>query len=264
MKLSHLAVFIVLIFALSGCNEYNQLLKSTDYNEKYEAANKYYAEADYYKAYTLYDELMNVYNGTSRAEEMYYKMAYCDYNIGYYSLAATRFNIFYKRYPLSKQAEEALYMSALSSYKNSPKSTLDQTDTYNAINNLQIFINKYPSSPRVDTSNVLIEELRNKLETKSYDQAFQYHHMEMHKAAIIAFNNLLEDFPDTDYREQALFYQLKSRFLLAENSVASKKIGRYEDVKDSYIKFVDYFPKSSFIRQAEGLYNQTAKVLNQK
>ena len=261
MFLRFFVLAISLLLFITGCSEYSKILKSNDFNLKYEAANKYYEEGDYYKAYALFDELMTIYNGTTRAEEMYFKMAYCDYNLGFYSLSATRFNIFYKRYPLSENAEEALFLSALSNYKNSPVHSLDQTDTYRAINNLQLFINKYPESNRVDTCNTLVEKLRDKLEKKYYDMAYLYHHMDRHKAAVIAFNNLLEDFPDTDYKEKALFYQLKSQYLLAYNSIESKKRKRYEDVKDSYIKFVDYFPSSSFIKQAEGFYEQTTKAL---
>jgi len=246
---------------ITSCNEYGKLLKSTDHNLKYEAAVKYYNEGDYYKAFSLLDNLMTVYNGTNKAQDIYWMLSWCDYHLTDYTLAATRFEIFHKRYPLSEHSEEALYMSALSNYKNSPELTLDQTDTKKAINGLQLFTDKYPSNPRVDTCNFLIEKLRDKLETKQYKQSYLYYHTENYKAAIVAFDNLLEDFPDTERKEKVLFYQLESKALLAQNSILSKKLKRNMDVIDSYTKFVDQYPSSTHLKSAEGLYNKAKQYV---
>lgn len=254
-----LLILISFIFIISSCSEYSKLLKSDDYNAKYDAAIKYYDEKDYLKAYPLIDELMDVFNGTNKAERLYFYIAYCDYHIGDYMLAATRFNIFYKRYPSSQWAEEALFMSAYCNYKNSPNYSLDQTDTRKAMEDLQIFMNVFPNTSKRDTCNAMMDKLRFKLETKSYESAYLYYHTENYKSAIIAFDNLLEEYPDTDYREKATYYRLKSQFLLAENSVYSKKKQRYEDFINSYITFVDYFSTSTFLKELEVLYEKATK-----
>ena len=43
---------------LSSCGEYNKLLKSTDYEYKYEAAKNYFAKGQYNRAATLLNELL--------------------------------------------------------------------------------------------------------------------------------------------------------------------------------------------------------------
>ena len=52
-------VLITLLAALllSSCGEYNKLLKSTDYEYKYEAAKNYFAKGQYSRAATLLNEL---------------------------------------------------------------------------------------------------------------------------------------------------------------------------------------------------------------
>lgn len=260
--LSILILFIVL--TLAACSEYSKILKSDDYEAKYQAALKYYEEKEYYKAYALMDELMGIYNGTNKAEKLYYYLAYCDYYLQDYTLAATRFNIFYKRYPSSQWAEDALFMSAKSNYHNSPNYSLDQQETYKAIEELQIFANTYPYSVRKDTCNILIEQLRSKLEKKAYEGAYLYFHTENYKAAIIAFTDLLDKFPDSENKEKVNYYVLKSRFLLAENSVLSKKKERYEEFTNSYVKFVDSYSGSIFLKELETDYEKAKKFLENK
>lgn len=45
---------------LTSCGEYNKLLKSTDYEYKYEAAKSYFAKGQYTRAATLLNELITI------------------------------------------------------------------------------------------------------------------------------------------------------------------------------------------------------------
>lgn len=261
MTLKRLIFILSVLILSSSCNEYSKLLKNDDYQAKYDAAKNYFEQEDYYKTFTLLDQVMPVYNGTKKGESIYWMMAWCDYHLMDYSLAATRFGIFHKRYPLSEFAQEALFMKAMSAYKNSPQSSLDQSETKNAMQDLQLFIDKYPRSERVDSCNKVMDQLRAKLEEKSYNQAYLYLHTYKYKSAIIAFDNLLEDYPDTKRVEQILFYRLKSAYFLAENSVLSKKLTRNKDVLNSYIKFVDRFPSSKFLREAESFRDKAQNYI---
>jgi outer membrane protein assembly factor BamD len=229
-------------------------LKSSDLGLKYEAAIKFYNEGKYMKAYPLFEELVTIYRGTAKAEQLYYMYAYCDYNMKDYLLAAHRFSTFAKTFPTSKYVEECLFMSALCNYHISPKFSLDQADTYQALEKMELFITKYPKSAKLDTCHQLIDILRAKLEKKSYEIAKQYLKTEDFKGAIVAFKNLLIDFPDTKYREEIVFLILKSHFLLAQNSVSSKKYERYNDTIKAYYKFADSFPQSQFSKLAENYH----------
>jgi outer membrane protein assembly factor BamD len=115
-------------------------------------------------------------------------------------------------------------MTAYCYFLDSPDLTLDQASTYKAIENLQLFINLYPKSDRVNGCNELIDKLRNKLETKSFLNAKLYFKIGDYKAAIYAFRNSLDDFPDSQYKEEMDFLTIKSAFLYAQNSVESKKM----------------------------------------
>lgn len=252
-------ILSLLLSLTPSCSKYNKILKSQDLSLKYEAAIKYYEEKEYYKAYPLLEELTVIYRGTSKAEKLLYYYAYSDYYTGDLFMASYRFKNFTTTYPNSVYAEECLFMSAYCHYLLSPTYSLDQEDTRDAINEMQLFLNKYPKSNLADSCNKLIDDLHWKLETKSFAISKQYYKMKNYKSAIISFKNMLKDFPDTEYKEEVTFLILKSHYFLALNSIESKKEQRIKDTITSYIKFADEFPKSDYLREAENLYENILK-----
>jgi len=226
-------------------------MKSSDMEAKYTAAVKYYDKKDYYHALQIFEELISVFRGTSKAEMSYFYYTYCSYYIDDYTLAAYHFNNFVQSYPNSPRAEEMQYMYAYCYYLDSPIASLDQTSTLEAIDKFQLFINKYPASSKVAEANKIIDELRLKLEVKAFENARLYFRTENYKAAVIAFNNLLKDYPYTVYREDALFLCLKSSYLYAQNSVEARKMERFKAAREEYLEFVDNFPQSRYLREAE-------------
>ena len=58
-------------------------------------------------------------------------------------MAAFYFKNFVRTYPTSKYAEESMFTAAYCYYLNSPAFSLDQSSTYKAIDELQLFANRY-------------------------------------------------------------------------------------------------------------------------
>lgn len=256
LSLFYLIVLSVLLFS---CNEYNKLIKSDDLQLKYTKAIEYYENEEYAKAYPLIEELIIIYRGTSKSELLSYYLSNCDFYLGDFSLASFRYKNFANTFPVSQYAEECRFKSAYCQYKNSPKYSLDQSSTYVAISELQLFTSQYPYSSYLDSCNVLIDQLRGKLQRKHFENAKQYYHMRDYKAAVVMFDQLLKDFPGTNYKEEALYLTFKSEYFLAINSISSKKLERIDDSIKSYIKFVDSFPQSEFVKDAEGAYESILK-----
>jgi outer membrane protein assembly factor BamD len=257
-------VGVVLIALLaSACSKYNRLLKSNDLTKKYDAAIAYYDKKDYPKALSLFEELVGMYRGTDKAEKIMYYYAHATYAVGDYLLAGYHFNNFVKTYPASTKTEECAYMYAYCFYLESPKYSLDQTETKNAIKELQSFINRYPKSDKREECNSLITRLRGKMEMKCFEIAKQYYLLEDYKAAILSTENLLKDFPDTKYREEAMYMLVKANYIFAAHSFDFKKEERYKAVLDSYNKYASFYGKESrYAKDAEGYYVSAKKQLN--
>ena len=255
-------IFISGILLLSSCSEYQQIVKSTDFDLKFEKAVEYYQEKDYYKAQTLLEELLTLYKGTARAEEVYYYYAYCYYGFRDYILAGYHFSSFVSTFPNSKHAEECNFKAAYCYYLQSPKSSLDQSYTVKAIDELQLHINRYPLNLRVSECNELIDTLRGKLQEKSFNNAKLYYNLGDYKASLISLNNCIKEYPDTKFREDLLFLILDSSYLLASKSVESKKKERFQSVVTEYYTLIDEFPETAYKKEAEHIYEKTLKEIN--
>jgi outer membrane protein assembly factor BamD len=223
---------------------------------------KLYDKGEFFKALPLFEELITVYRGTKKAEKTYYYYAYTNYKLEDYETAAYDFENFTKTYPMSEYAEECSFMHAFCFYESSPQYSLDQSNTVKAINELQLFTDRYPHSTRLDRCNLLIDQLRNKLELKNYDIAELYYNMDSYKAAIVTYKNLLRDFPSTNFREEVLYKIVRATYLLAENSVEEKKSERYAETITAYTEFVSAFPKSKYLDKANDVVAGAQKRLD--
>jgi outer membrane protein assembly factor BamD len=258
-RLGKFICVLLILSAFGSCSHFNKLVKSTDLEKKYYEAKKYYESGDCVKAATLLEELVTVYRSASKAESIYYYYAYANYCTQDYILAAYHFKNFARNFPNSGHAEECQFMSAYCYSLESPRYSLDQSDTKSAIKEMQIFINKYPASTLVDSCNHVIDRLRAKLEKKTFEIAKQYYDIEDYKGSELAFENMLKDYPDTKFREEALFWHLKASYLYATHSVENKKSERFDQAIDFYTKFVSAFPQGKYLREAESIYNSSVK-----
>ena len=144
--------FLMMIVLLSACGEYNNILKSTDYELKYSYAKKYFNEKKYSKAATLLDELVTIFKGTAYAEESLYLLAQSYYGQEDYQTASQYFETYYTTYPKGEFTELARFYSGYGLYLDSPDPRLDQTQTYKAIEQLQLYMEYYPQSERAARS----------------------------------------------------------------------------------------------------------------
>lgn len=255
-------LWLVMVLVTAACGDYNKIVKSTDYEFKYKKAVEYYETGEYVRAGTLFQELVNIFRGTSRADEIYYYYAKSMIGQKDYLMAGHYFKSLIKEFPTSEFVEEAQFMAGYCSYLLSPKARLDQTVTLEAIDALQLYINLYPFSERVEEANRLIDELREKMVYKSYLSARLYFDFENYKAAVVALTNSLKEYPDSKYREELMYMLLKSKYLLAVNSIDEKKEERLTNALDEYFTFVDEYPESQYRKEVDKFYETTAKLLN--
>jgi len=229
---------------------------------KYEKAVEYFNDGEYEKAYPLFDELLILYRGSEKAADVYYYYAMCSFEIGDYILAAYHFKNFAKTFPTHTKTEMAYYMVGFCHYLESPEFSLDQDYTFRAINDLQLFANLYPSSDMLLSTNELIEELRAKLEKKSFERAMQYFNMEYYQSAVVSFDNVIDDYPDTEFREEAMFHKCIAAFKLAENSISEKQLQRYIESRTAFLDFTEYFPESDYRKTLDRIFIDIDQTIN--
>ena len=262
-------IFYILLIALTlgSCSTYQKALKSEDVAVKYDVATKMYEAGKYTKAIRLLEQIASSYRGKPQAEKMFYMFAQSYYKTKQHYLAGYQFDSFTSSYPRSEKAEEAAYLAAESYSQLSPRFSLDQVDTNKAIDKLQNFINNYPDSQYLPQANVLVKDLREKLEKKAFEIAKQYHTTgewsRDYGAAIKALDNFIADYPGTPFKEKALFYRFDSAYLLAINSINSKKQERLNFAKAAYATFTKFKSDSEYKEEADKKLALIEKELQQ-
>jgi outer membrane protein assembly factor BamD len=246
----------LLVLTLFSCSEYQKALKSDKAAEKYKVADAMYTDGRYTKANRLFEQIVPVYRGKPQAEKLMFTYSKSLYNIEDYYLSSYHFDKFVSTYSKSTMLEEAMFLGAKSYYELSPIYSKFQTDTYTAIDKLQLFINQYPDSEHLVESNKMMRELEGKLEQKAFEIALQYNYTayfssEDYEAAIKSFENFIVDFPGTKYREDALFYKLDSAFKLAKDSIERKKKQRLEKAEEFYNNLISAYPDTKFKDEVE-------------
>ena len=263
----YILVGFVAVLGLSSCGKFEKFRKSADLPTKYKAAVNYYKKKDFSKAGILFDEIMPLMKGDSTQELATFYQAYCDFNLGSYTLASSHFKKFAEVFSRSEFAEEAIYMSAFSFYKDSPNFNLDQTGTLAAINEIQSYLNNYPETKFKDDCTNIIKELRKKLEKKAYEKAKLYYktspfNIASLKSSVIEITNFQRDFPDSDYSEEMAYMKVLAQYDLAKSTIESKQKERYAEASKFYLDLIDKYPQSAYLKEGEKMYELSNKEVD--
>ena len=170
--------------------------------------------------------------------------------------AAHHLNNFANTYRSNIKAEECAYLSVYCYYLLSPKYSLDQINTYKALDEAAIFIDTYPLSSYYNDCLNLVDKLKLKLDRKSFESAKLYYTTQNYKSAIHAFNFTLQDNPNSSFTEEILFLQLKSYYFLAKNSVEEKKDKRIKDTIFAFNQFKNTYPNSQYLNESKLIHKQ--------
>lgn len=160
---------------LTGCaNEFNRVYKTADFNYKYEYAKQCFAEGKYGRAASLLESLVTVKKGTDEAQESLYMLAMSQYMNGDFDSASETFKKYHTTYPKGSYAEQAMFYVGQSLYESAPEPRLDQSPTIGAISAYQNFIDYYPESNLRKQAQERMYELQDKLVEKELLSAQLY------------------------------------------------------------------------------------------
>lgn len=266
--MKQLVYLIVIFVAFSSCSEYQRALKSENIKEKFDMGTKMFEAGKWAKANKIFQQVVPNYAGKPQAEKLMYMYAMTFYEMKSYLEAGYQMGRFERSYPKSEKVEEIAFLAAKSYYHVSPVYSKEQQETVEALEKLQLFINKYPDSEYLPQANAIIKELDFKLEKKAFEIAKQYNKIAYfessdYEAAIKAFDNFLADFPGTSFREEAMFYRLDSAYKLGVNSVVTKKETRLNTAINYYNSFKQFYPNSEFIEDANKMKEEMTEALKE-
>ena len=267
-----------LLLLLTSCNSYNKVLKSTDYDYKYEVAKEYYLLGKYAKSAMILDEMITIMKGTDKAEETLFMAGMSYYGMGDYETASYYFTSYYNSYPRGIYAEQSRFYTGETLYLAAPEPRLDQTATVRAIKELELFLEYYPKSRYKEVVQNMLYDLQNNLAQKEYETAKLYYNLgpytgnfnfatnsseanaNNYESCVITAQNALRDYPYCIQREELAILILKAKYQMAIQSVTEKKHERMRDALDEYYAFKNDYPESQYMDDA----NQMLKKINKE
>lgn len=256
---------LISVIIVSSCSEYQKVLKAEEIAPKFKMGQDLYNNGKYAKANRLFAQIVPNYRGKPQAEKLMYLYSNTFFKMKDYYTSGYQFERFVSSYPKSEKLEEASFLSAKSYYMLSPVYSKDQTETKDAIEKLQTFINLYPNSEYSAEANKLVKELDFKLEKKAFEIAKQYNKIAFTstelEAAIKSFDNFIFDFPGSSLREDALFYRFDSAYKLAINSVEYKKLSRLKTAKAYYEAFKKKYTNSTHLEAINNMASEIDETL---
>ena len=205
---------------------------------------------------------MTIEKGTDNAQECLYMLAMAEYGLKDYQAASETFKKYYQTYPRGQYAEMASFYIGQSLFESTPEPRLDQTPTVAAIAAFQDYLDIFPDGKMKGTAQQRLFDLQDKLIRKEYLNAKLYYNLgsyfgnctnggNNYEACIITAQNALNDYPYSNLREDFAILVMKSKFELAQMSVESKKLQRYQDAEDECYGFINEYPDSKQRKTAE-------------
>ena len=241
----------LLVFILSACSDYAKIVKGSDYSQKFVVANQLFEAQDFNKAIVLYEQIYQHAPKSGEGEVSYYRMAQAYFEIEDYYMAQYYYSSYMQRFPYSDKSEEVLFMIAMCSVKNSPEHTLDQTETELAISNVQQFVDRYPGSYLIDTCNMIIDNLRFKLEKKEFEAVQLYDRTDNYKAAVAAGELFMEHYSRSVFLEETHYMIVKNSYFMTINSIESKKRERSAQTIERFRNFALRYATSKYLKELE-------------
>ena len=255
-RMKNLIYFAFIGLLFTSCSEYQKVLNKGTVEQQYALATKMYEAKKYNKALDLFEKVTPTYAGKPQMERIQFMVAQSSFNVKDYDLAGYYFQRFTQSYPKSSKKEEAAFLSAYSYKLASPVYSLEARDTHKALEAFQSFIDTYPNSKRIPEANKYYQEINYKLQKKAFEIAKVYYTTadydpaRNYTAAIQAFDNLLEDYLGSDFKEEALYYRLKASHDLALRSTDQKIAERIKNAIKAYEKLKRNFPKTKYLEDS--------------
>ena len=165
----------LLAMVLGSCSKWTAIQNTRDYEYKYEVAKAYFMEGKYSQASVYFAEVLSFMKGTINAEESLYLAAMSNFMNKDYDAASQYFRKYYQVYPKGLYVEYARYYCGLALYNMTPDPRLDQQSTYEAINEFQDFLDYYPYTSIKESTLEMIYKLQDKLVEKEYLSAKLYY-----------------------------------------------------------------------------------------
>jgi len=234
---------IILVFgplALLACSR-GGVREQLPPHEEYEMAMKHFEKGDYLKTQAELQRVIYSYPGLAFIDSAQFYLGMSYLKIKSYPEAAGEFKRLLQAYPSSPLADDAQYNLAISHFEQSPNFAKDQTETYAAIDEFGVFLDRYGDSQLIGDARQKLDILYDKLAKKLYKAGELYMKLSDYEPALMYFEQVRDNYSNTQWAIKAFYY----------TGEAQLKLGRRSDALETFQNFVQAFPDDKLARKAQ-------------
>ena len=256
VRIGRYGYYIILIFLsailLMSCAS-TDTEKPKNAEEMYNLAMKKFEDEDWEEANQLFEVIKLQYAASQYADDAQYHIAEINYNKGEFILAAYNYNSLRRTYPTSPYFKKALFMAGMCYYKLSPPYDRDQEYTVKAIDMFQSYERLYAGDSLSKKAKNYIDELRNKLGHRAFFTAELYEKLHSPKSALIYYDVVIDEYPDTKYFEDAYFKKI----------LILSRTYRIEELNLAIKKYKELFPNGKYIDEVNQIEKNNVQDLQE-
>jgi outer membrane protein assembly factor BamD len=159
-------------------------------------------------------------------------------------LAINEFREFLSFYPTNRRADYAQYKLALAHFRQMRKPERDQSETREAIRELQAFVDRYPGSDLMTDASAKLREAKDRLDQSSYLVGYFYYRQRWYPGAIDRFKSILKEDGGFTNRDALYFY-------LADSIVKLNRERGEAEALPYLERLVQEFEQSEYLQKAQ-------------
>ncbi len=225
-------IFLVCAVAVSAivmsCSSSKEI-ENIPVEERFKQALESYEKENYLEALDAFKLIIVQFQGSKYAEESQFYLAECRFKRGEYILAAAEYDYLVRVAVSSPYASIARYKKGLSYYNLSPKSQLDQKYSRLALDEFQSYVEFFPADTLAKDAESKIAEVSDKIAKKVFQGGILYYRLEYFRAAIVYFETVVEQYHDSQYCDDALFWKAKCQYERKDFSSAINTLAQLEE-----------------------------------
>jgi outer membrane protein assembly factor BamD len=238
-----LALFsLFLVFAgILGCSSAVQEMRvKTAPDELYNNANSAYMEERFEDAERGFKAVMEEHPLSPFAVEAQLMLGDLYYAMERYEEAGSYYTTFSSLHPGHPRAAYALFQKGMSIFKDVLSADRDQTATKKALFAFEDLLRAHPDTIYTQKAKELRSFLKARLAERELYIARFYFKNKNYKAALTRLRDILRDYPEAGFSEEALYFIGESYARLGESELA----------KDAFSTLVANYPQGAFAKDA--------------
>ena len=158
-----------------------------------------------------------------------------------YTSALVEYEEFLRLYPTNPRADYAQFKLALVHHHQMREPERDQSWTQSAIEQFELFLERFPNSDLIPQANTYLREAKDRLSDSEYTVGQYYYRNEWWPGAIDRFETIAESDPQYTRREALYFYLADAHY----------NEGNFQEALSFFQQLRDEFPQSLFLADAQ-------------